>query len=118
PADFFTRLLESEAHSHYVCELFVEHSGLLLAQLSVLSRDVTLDWARKILKETYSYEMLALSNINAGLQFRASKANAVQVAAFSLEDIAAWMRQLAPTLWELLGMLLSADTRATERRLE
>ncbi|KAF7974579.1 hypothetical protein HWV62_11958 [Athelia sp. TMB] len=118
PADFFTGLLESQSHFHHVRELFVEHPDLLLAHPNTYSGAATLMWAQRLMEETYTHEMLALSNKSAGLQFRASKADVAQVAVFSLEDIGARMCGRAPALWELLGALLSADAKATQRRLE
>lgn len=118
PTSLIIGLLESETHSQYIHELFVEHSGLVLNSLRVYAGRATLEWAQDFMKQVYSREMLALSDKNAGLQFRASKASAAQVAAFNLEDIGTKMCQLAPILWDLLEDLLCADGKAAERRLE
>ncbi|KZP09115.1 hypothetical protein FIBSPDRAFT_964223 [Athelia psychrophila] len=62
-------------------------------------------------------QILALTGGESGLHFHATTATAEQVAAFSLDDIAARTRRLAPDVWSLLDGLLAADPRAVERRL-
>lgn len=116
PASFLVDLLESDEHAVHARDLFQTHSNYLLQGLSIYAGREMLAAAQSLANENYAREIVSLSSIGTGLHFRASNANTVQVAAFNLNDIGAKMRQHAPGLWDLLGILLSADPKVHERR--
>lgn len=118
PASFVADLLRSDKYALDVRDLFRENSGRLLQGLNIYAGREMSVAAHSLVNDIYAQEILALSNIHAGLQFRASKASAAQVATFNLNDIGTKMCQRAPGLWNLLDILLSADPAILERRLK
>lgn len=118
PASFVADLLQLDKYVLDVRDLFQKNSGRLLQGLNIYAGHEMSVAARTLVNDSYAQEILALSNIHTGLQFRASKASAAQVATFNLNDIRAKMCQCAPKLWDLLDSLLSADPNTLERRLK
>lgn len=118
PASFVGDLLQSDEHTQHARELLQEHSGSLLRCLHIYAGREMSVAAQSLINETYAHEITALSNMQTGLHFRASKASAVQVAAFNLDDIEAKMCQHAPGLWDMFDVLLSADPKVHERRVK
>ncbi|KAF7974578.1 hypothetical protein HWV62_11956 [Athelia sp. TMB] len=116
PASFLVGLLSSDAHAAHALELFQKHFDYLLQGLSIYAGQELLAAARSLVNEKYAQEIIDLTNIHTGLHFWASKANVAQVAAFDLEIIGATMCQQTPGLWDMLGVLLSADPSIHERR--
>ncbi|KAF7983979.1 hypothetical protein HWV62_17440 [Athelia sp. TMB] len=118
PAAFVAGLVESEEYNDHARDLFMNHSRLLLDGLDTyLGPSALTDKVQRTTQRAYTDEILALSHQNAGLRFRASKANAAQVAGLSLQDMGLKMQELALKLWKLLDILLSADMDNRERRL-
>ncbi|EPQ53956.1 hypothetical protein GLOTRDRAFT_43933 [Gloeophyllum trabeum ATCC 11539] len=68
-----------------------------------------LQWAHESLKRTYGNEIRKLAQKSTGLHFTVSKASVLQLKGFDVADIAGRMRMLAPHLWDLVGVLLSAE---------
>jgi hypothetical protein len=50
-----------------------------------------------------------------GWHFGALHASAQKLQEFQIKDMAQKMEELAPELWDLLGLMLSTDKRQTER---
>lgn len=118
PAAFLAGLIESEEYNDHACDLFINHSELVLNGLNTyLGPSALTDKVQRTMQRVYADEILALSDKNTGFHFRASKANAAQLAGFSLQDMGLKMQELAPKLWKLLNILLSADVDSQERRL-
>lgn len=110
-------LLEREEYAHTMQDLH-SHSHFVLDWMLRNVTSSTSRWACGIAKATYMQQILALTDRESGLHFNAATATAAQVAAFSLDDVAARMRRLTPDVWSLLDGLLAADPRAIERRLK
>ncbi|KAF7981236.1 hypothetical protein HWV62_34597 [Athelia sp. TMB] len=116
PASFMADLLQSDKYTSAVGDLFRDNAGHLLQGLNTYAGREMSVAAHELVNKTYTREILALSNVQAGLQFRASSASAEQVAAFNIADMETKIRQRAPGLWSLMDNLLSADPRVLERR--
>ncbi|KAJ6595500.1 hypothetical protein DFH09DRAFT_803712, partial [Mycena vulgaris] len=63
------------------------------------------------IKNKYAAAIRELSEKKNGWHFDAMHATAAQLESFRIEDIAREIRLLAPELWELVGLMLSADQR-------
>ncbi|KAF8179487.1 hypothetical protein K438DRAFT_1908311 [Mycena galopus ATCC 62051] len=76
----------------------------------------TLSWATNITKTRYAAAIRELSDHKNGWHFGAAHSKAEQLEAFRIENMARDIRLLAPELWDLIGLMLSADERiaATE----
>ncbi|KAJ7871860.1 hypothetical protein B0H14DRAFT_2233745, partial [Mycena olivaceomarginata] len=61
------------------------------------------------IKHKYAASIRELSQKKNGWHFDALHAKAAQLESFHIEDIAREIRVLAPELWELVGLMLSAD---------
>lgn len=73
-------------------------------------------WAHKIVARDYQSQVELLSQKGSGFHFLARKVTEEQTKGFSIEHVASEMRRIAPDLWNLLGILLSADQRVKYRR--
>lgn len=65
-------------------------------------------WATEFVKSKYGDEIRDLVQRNNGWHFSASTATATQLQEFRIEDMAEKMQLIAPQLWDLVGLLLSA----------
>ncbi|KDQ57301.1 hypothetical protein JAAARDRAFT_131575 [Jaapia argillacea MUCL 33604] len=72
-------------------------------------------WSHNILKERYRQEVMSIAEKKAGLHFTARKATHDQVLTFDIDIITDQMMALAPGVWRLLDVLLSADEAAVRR---
>ena len=80
------------------------------------SYKLTLVWASSVMKARYVKLIAELSGRDNRWHFGALHASTKQLKEFKIEEMAEKMEDLAPELWDLLGLLLSADTRQTQRR--
>jgi hypothetical protein len=71
----------------------------------------TLEWASDMMKAQYAQSIQELTKTEHGWHFSALRASAKQLEDFRIEDMAEKMQQLAPELWDMLGVVLSADRR-------
>ncbi|KAJ7078049.1 hypothetical protein B0H15DRAFT_805015 [Mycena belliarum] len=99
-----------------VLDLLTHSSDILNALLNhPESAQSTINWANDIIKANYSAAIKELAAKENGWHFIAAKATAEQLESFRIEDIARDIRLLAPELWDLIGLMLTADQRtATE----
>lgn len=116
PTSFFLMLLLDKTYAAHARALS-QHSSTILNVLYDNASDDVLTWATRLVGNTYSKEILVLTQKESGLQFRASTATAERISEFRLNDIAGSMHQIAPQLWELLDVLFSADKHANRRRI-
>ena len=72
--------------------------------------------ANDIIKKKYANDIRELSHKDNGWYFGALKTSEEQLTNFQIEDMACNMACLAPELWDLLGLMLSADWNA--RKME
>jgi hypothetical protein len=68
-----------------------------------------LAWAHGKIKIEYAQLIRDLADKDNGWHFSAANTSAKQLQDFRIEDMAARMKALAPELWDLLGLLLSAN---------
>ena len=66
-------------------------------------------WAMKAGIESYHAELLQLIHPHAGFHFRGTRASLDQLESFSMVEMGKKIKELAPNLWTLLGVLLDAD---------
>ncbi|KAJ7794195.1 hypothetical protein B0H14DRAFT_3557768, partial [Mycena olivaceomarginata] len=93
-----------------VLDLLTHSDDILNALLKhPKSAQSTLSWANNIIKHKYAASIRELSQKKNGWHFDALHAKAAQLESFHIEDIARDIRVLAPELWELVGLMLSAD---------
>jgi len=72
-------------------------------------------WANDLMKSQYATSVQELANKQNGWHFGALRASAQKQQEFRIKDMAQKMEELAPELWDLLRLMLSADKRQTER---
>ena len=89
-----------------ILEAFYEHPK---------SSKSALTWASDLMKSRYAESVQELANKENGWHFGALRASAQKLQEFWIEDMAQKMEELTPELWDLLGLMLSADKRQTER---
>ncbi|CDO69125.1 hypothetical protein BN946_scf185042.g27 [Trametes cinnabarina] len=81
------------------------------------TKEAAQKWARETVAEVCRQEILALTRLDAGLQFRAKAANEAKLESFDLSELAMSMHRTSPTLWALLHILLDSDAeRQAQRR--
>ena len=98
-----------EAHSRHRAILQQRTSDILdlwSEQLPSESRE----WAVRTSTEVYWDEVNKLIQPHTGFQFRGTKANMEQIEGFSMVEMGKSIKLLAPDLWNLLGVLLDANT--------
>jgi hypothetical protein len=89
-------------HSDDVLDAFMDHPR---------TAESTLAWAHKKIKIMYAQRIRDLADKDNGWHFSAANTSAKQLQDFRIEDMAARMKDMAPELWDLLGLLLSANRR-------
>ena len=72
---------------------------------------ITSKWAIKFAQDTYQSQVFLLTRKPSGFHFLAKNMTQDQLKSFSIEETANKMEELAPDLWRLFGILLSADPR-------
>ena len=75
----------------------------------------TLTWANDLIRSRYAESIRELAKKENGWHFGALRASAKKLQEFQIEDMASKMEELAPELWDLLELMLSADKRQTAR---
>ncbi|KAF8170079.1 hypothetical protein BJ912DRAFT_861513 [Pholiota molesta] len=79
--------------------------------------DVVVEWADKItIQEKYQPQMLRLAQKESGFWFSATTMTEEALTTFDIEELASRMQDLAPDVWKLFGILLSADVVNNHRR--
>jgi len=94
-------------HASEILSAFHKHPG---------SSKSTFEWASNVMKARYAQSVTELTRKENGWHFGALHTSAEQLKDFKIEEMAEKMEDLAPELWDLLGLLLSADKRQTKRR--
>ena len=77
-----------------------------------MTAPITSKWAIKFAQNTYQSQMHLLSCKSSGFYFLAKNMTQDQLKSFSIEETANRMEELAPDLWKLFGILLSANPRS------
>jgi hypothetical protein len=75
-------------------------------------------WENDLLKSRYAESIWELAKKENVWHFGALRASAKKPQEFRIEDMAQKMEDLAPELWDLLGLMLSADKRQTGQKFE
>ncbi|KAG1731026.1 hypothetical protein EDB19DRAFT_1912702 [Suillus lakei] len=70
----------------------------------------TLQHTNQAMREQYIKEIKSVSSEEAGWHFGLSHTTTQQVEDFNIEEMGREMQSCAPTLWDLLGFLLGADS--------
>ncbi|KAJ6608569.1 hypothetical protein B0H10DRAFT_2302585 [Mycena sp. CBHHK59/15] len=73
-----------------------------------------LEWANSLIKQKYAEAIRNLTDKHNGWHFVATRAAMGKLEVFEIEDMAREMKEISPELWELIGLLLSADRRARD----
>jgi len=82
------------------------------------SSDKTWAWANNLIKRKYSQDIRDLADIESGWHFGALKASEKKLTDFRIEDMAEKMQELAPELWDLLGLMLTANSQEAWQKRE
>jgi hypothetical protein len=93
------------AHTDEVLNAFLAHPKS--------SRSV-LQWANTLIKGKYAAAIQDLTRKENGWHFVPSRAAMEKLEEFRIEDMAREMKELSPELWDLIGLLLSADKQSRE----
>jgi len=110
---FLTLLLNEPTYNNHPCtkDLLGNSSNLFATFLKhPKSSNRTWTWASNLIKQKYSQDIQDLADIENGWHFGTLKALEKKLADFHIEDMAEKMQQLAPELWDLLGMMLTANS--------
>jgi hypothetical protein len=75
-----------------------------------------LEWANTVMKRNYAKDIKDLAHVQNGWHFGALHTSEDQLKDFRIEDMARDMQRLAPELWDLLGLMLSADRKEGRRQ--
>jgi hypothetical protein len=76
----------------------------------------SMEWANDCMKQKYAQDVKDLSQKVNGWHFGALHTSEDQLKEFRIEDMARDMQRLAPELWDLLGLMLSADRNVGRQR--
>ena len=68
------------------------------------------------MKGKYTKDIRDLADIENGWHFSAIHTSEKQLKAFRIEDMALKMQQLALELWDLIGLILSADRKESKKQ--
>ncbi|KAJ7169358.1 hypothetical protein C8R43DRAFT_1121232 [Mycena crocata] len=77
------------------------------------SSNSVLHWANSIVKGKYAQAIRDLVDKDNGWHFVPTRAAMEKLEIFRIEDMARDMKAIAPQLWDLIGLLLSADKQAS-----
>jgi hypothetical protein len=109
-----TLLLNEPIYNDHPCtkDLLGNSSNLFATFLKhPKSSDKAWAWASNLIKRKYSQDIQDLADIESGWHFGALKASEKKLTDFRIEDKAEKMQKLAPALWDLLGLMLTANSR-------
>ena len=118
---FLTLLLNEPTFNNHPCtkDLLGNLSNLFATFLKhPKSSENTWAWASNLIKQKYSQDIRDLADIENGWHFGALKASEKKLADFRIEDMAEKMQELAPELWDLLGLMLTANSREAQQKTE
>lgn len=110
PADFliyFARNAELSEEKTVLGERLEEVLNAFKASEEL--RGNTLGWARKEMMQEYAQQLLQLMYSALGIWFSARNATVEHFESINIDNIATQMREHAPDLWDLLGVLLDAN---------
>ena len=114
--DFIISLLRSGAHSDAKMSIY-HHSQAILDCLSQSTTDDHVEtWACSLVTRACAREIVKLTQQSTGLHFLAGKTSYQQVTEMDIEHLSDKMKMHAPTLWNLLGVLLQADEKVAYAR--
>jgi hypothetical protein len=113
-SDFILTLLEDSKLQTHLCTLvLVKESSAIITALSrhSCSADSVFTWANGVVKKKYIESIKELT-ANEECHFNASHASPQALNDFRIEDMGLKMKDLAPDLWNILGILLSGHQRS------
>ncbi|KAJ7442353.1 hypothetical protein B0H11DRAFT_1749235 [Mycena galericulata] len=111
-SDFLVSLLAHPAFADHpsLHHLLEHHNDVLNAFLAhPKSNQPVLHWANSLIKGKYAHAIRNLVRKENGWHFVPTRAATEKLEEFRIEDMAKEMKDLAPELWDLIGLLLSAD---------
>jgi hypothetical protein len=111
-------LRETKYQTHPCTEDLIQHTAEIFDAFldHPKSSKSAFSWAHGIMKKKYANNIRELSHKDNGWHFGALKTSEEQLNNFRIEDMARDMAHLAPELWDLLGLMLSANRNA--RKME
>ncbi|KAJ7810658.1 hypothetical protein B0H13DRAFT_1667395 [Mycena leptocephala] len=92
-------------HTNDVLDVFLAHPK---------SSKPVLHWANSLIKTKYAEAIRNLARKENGWHFVPPRAAMEKLEEFRIEDMAREMKDLSPDLWDLIGLLLSADKQSAE----
>ena len=113
-SNFILLLLKDDSFREHACtkDLIAHSTHILDAFLShPKSSKSAWDWANNFFKQNYAASIRELADKDNGWHFNALHASQYKLQEFQVEDMAKNMQQLAPELWDMLGLMLSANRR-------
>ena len=94
------------AQTHNVMDLWSEQYPLEVEE-----------WAIKASMEAYRQEIVLMTQQQAGFHFKSTRASLSQLENFSMVDMGRKLRGMVPKLWQLLGVMLDANTEHRRAKL-
>lgn len=112
PVDLIITLLQDDVYQSYdttrdIVESVPKLINVFLEQAS--TKDMAIKAVLRFSMERYTTELMALTHPNAGFHFAATKTTETRLDGTQLTEMATEMGTIAPSLWNLLDNLLSAD---------
>ncbi|KAJ7019237.1 hypothetical protein C8F04DRAFT_1323987 [Mycena alexandri] len=96
------------SHAEEVLNAFLEHPK---------SSQPVLQWANSMIKGQYARAICDLADKDNGWHFVPTRAGTEKLEEFRIEDMARDMKRLSPQLWDLIGLLLTADAESREEEM-
>ncbi|KAJ7827556.1 hypothetical protein B0H13DRAFT_2373776 [Mycena leptocephala] len=116
-SDFLVSLLgHSSFKDHPSVNHLVTHTDDVLNAFLThpKSSEPVLHWANTLIKGKYAEAIRNLAQKENGWHFVPTRAAMDKLEEFRIEDMAREMKELSPALWDLIGLLLSADKQSRE----
>lgn len=92
------------------------HSLLDVLNSHAVTAEPLVMWSERALEHHYKSELLAVTAKQNGFHFNSKSAVRNDMEGFRIESMGERLQKLAPRLWNLLGVLLSADDKLDARR--
>ncbi|KAF7973123.1 hypothetical protein HWV62_16158 [Athelia sp. TMB] len=111
-----TLLKDEGLQEHALTQDLVSHTQEIMSAFrdNPASSRSAMDWAAGVIQNTYAQSIREMAHISNGWHFGAFRASEAKLKDFRIEDMAEKMKKMAPELWAMLGLMLSANrTRAT-----
>lgn len=106
-----TLLKDEGLQEHALTQDLLSHTQEIMSAFrdNPVSSRSAMDWAAGVMQNTYAQSIREMAHISNGWHFGAFRASEAKLKDFRIEDMAEKMKKMAPELWAMLGLMLSAN---------